>query len=669
MNSLHEARRKLAEELGATIGQVLAQSQDPAPVILVTAPGGVGKSHMVAQLLRGHRVVWLARRKEQQADLEHALGTPLPDVQPLRSSEADIDIEKRPARSDAAWCSEYPRIIQPLEDAGLGRFVNRRACMPCPRRGSCPYISWKPTSKWLFAPHVWLSIPINDPDIYAGRDIVVIDESPLDIVLTSSVMRMDVVTRMLQLVEGMPRPPKGRAREAVAELLGMILHIASSPPPGRSRIAIRELAADLGYDFRHSIPKKRSLLESSTEEFLDMRRTGFAHEKAGLPPLGLEVVDPLELFSRLHTMDTKNTSDLKILGQFFDALVFDDRYRPSCVLRLANKPEKCAVIVGNVARVPIPSSLPIVVLDATGVPSAYRTLFGERDVVQVDVEVPQSSTVYQITDHRYPSTTLTNPKSTSVARLMKIVDRHKALHPKDKVGIILKQGLLTYPSIAAEIRKRFTEEDIEHFWAERGTNKFKEYDALFVLGAPEIPPDELEGLARAFMSLLPVRPGELPFDYRVQTTQVPPCEDRGLKHPADIVFWEMHQAEYEQALLRGRPFDPEHPKTIYILTNVALNCLNLDIRHASEKELVIGEKQQPPLIERAQELLLTKRQAEDKNDYDQKTLAGWLSVSPSALSQALKKSPDKAKEIKRLLRLSRSYRYSGERLIGKEQER
>jgi len=91
---------------------------------------------------------------------------------------------------------------------------------------------------------------------------------------------------------------------------------------------------------------------------------------------------------------------------------------------------------------------------------------------------------------------------------MRAVEKYKRDNPSHKVGLIIKKGLMSLPHVRQEVRAQFEFDDIGHFWAERGQNRFNDYDCLFVLGGPEINHLEMEARTRAFMSRVPPSAGE-----------------------------------------------------------------------------------------------------------------------------------------------------------------
>ena len=70
MNDLCSARSKLATDLSSALEAARVAPADKKPVILCYGPGGLGKSHTTAHLLRHQRVTWMAPKNSAQAEVE-----------------------------------------------------------------------------------------------------------------------------------------------------------------------------------------------------------------------------------------------------------------------------------------------------------------------------------------------------------------------------------------------------------------------------------------------------------------------------------------------------------------------------------------------------------------------------------------------------------------------
>jgi len=230
---------------------------------------------------------------------------------------------------------------------------------------------------------------------------------------------------------------------------------------------------------------------------------------------------------------------------------------------------------------------------------------------------------------------------------MTIVDKFRSDNPTDKIAVVVKRQLFEgQPHVKNRILQSVREEDVMFFWSNRGDNSFKDYDALFVLGAPELPRLEIEARARALMSRIPPEPHkQQPFDYRLvprpgdrsegyvtamDGTRIP---DRGyLQGGPMFVFYAFHQAEYAQAMLRLRPYDPIKKKTIVFLSNIEIPYF--DVEFTTENELL---GQSPALLVRACDVLKKARAAGQQGTITRASLATLLGVSKVAITKAKKK--------------------------------
>ncbi|XXX76097.1 hypothetical protein WMF30_51455 [Sorangium sp. So ce134] len=651
-NDLTTARAELVDKLTDALKVGLDSSEVPAPLIHVDAPGGLGKSHITAQLLRDRRVVWFGERKKLEGQLQDFLGTPLPGVTPLPPSPGTApcltpELEKRPSREDSGFCSQLDKRIKPLQSMGLGRFEQRMACKPCPDFKSCRYQNWRPSTRWLFATHARLGLRNRDEYLFKWREIAVIDESPVKEILQAVTLKKHEIVELLTAV----RDFEGSrlctsAAQVFTKLFDVVLDLLADPPPGRRRVELRVLLRDLGYRFIDNLPTAAEQLQAAGKlvreqpeaDERDARRAKDAVD-------GIQEIDPMATAYLIQELQLSKGLSEK-LHKLADALAADTGARPTCVVVLPSTEGKGGIAAGQLVVPPIPPNMPVVLLDATSDPIIPLHLFPGRPIIDVRVSVQQTARILQTLDHRYPDRTLMDPKSPAIDRLMGIVDMHKLNNPTHKVAMVVKRQLFNgQPHVKNRILKSVAEDDIMFFWANRGDNSIKDYDALFVLGAPELPALEIEARARAFMSQIRPEPNEQPFDYRVVPQQGDPSEgyvtatngtriaDRGyLQGGPMFVFYAFHQAEYAQAMLRLRPYDPTRAKTIVFFSNIDIPFFNMEFTTESD---LLG--QAPALLVRACDVLKLQRAAGIQGAIMQKDLAQLLGVSKAAITKAKKK--------------------------------
>lgn len=99
-----------------------------------------------------------------------------------------------------------------------------------------------------------------------------------------------------------------------------------------------------------------------------------------------------------------------------------------------------------------------------------------------------------------------------------------------------------------------------------------------------------------------------------------------------FVFYAFHQAEYAQAMLRLRPYDPSKKKTIVFFSNIDIPYFIVEF--TTEGKL---RGQAPALLVRALDMLKRERAAGTKGIITQASLAHRLGVSKVAITKAKKK--------------------------------
>jgi hypothetical protein len=632
---------------GPGAGAPLDEAVPSAPLVLVTAPGGLGKSHITCQLLRDRRVVWFGERNALQTQIEKFLSAPLAGVTPLPprqgAATAAPSLERRPARHDAGFCSQFRQRVEPLRHMGLGRFMKALACRKCPAAPGCAYLEWTPETSWLFAPHARLGLGADDDNLFKGRDIVVIDESPHAQILqavTLGAHELDAIIAKLRSA----KIPKARVRaaDALVLVLGTALDLLTNPPPRRSRVELRLLLRDLGVRFINFIPTLKQTLQNAMSADGRVGRAGL--QKAADDLDGVVRIDPeaLAALMRVSALPRPLAEKMIRLG---DALADDVRERPGCVIVLPAPHFNGGIAAGRFVEPKIPSQLPVVVLDATGEPLLYQQMFPDREVRRVNVDVPMAARIVQTVDHRYPASTLSRPNSPAIGRLMDIVDVHKNKNPAHEVAVCIKLGLYKLDHIKERVLRSVDADHVFHPWSNRGDNRFKDADAVFIIGAAEVPPLQLEATARAIMTAVPVSPREQAYEYKVAPASETDAEgwidfdgtklpERGyMQGGPNLVSTALLQAELAQAVLRIRPYDPAKPKVIFVLSNIALPQFDTELTDEAE---LLG-RLPPRLVAAREKLLALRSNAPAWAGIDQRRLAAELGITESAMSQLKKK--------------------------------
>ena len=632
--------------------QVLRQALEAppgatAPLIVVGVAPGVGKSHITAQLLSRRRVLWFGERWDMREQLEGFVHTPLPGVAPL-PGDGD-EVVQGCVRRDGASCRAYEARVRPVEDQGLGRFTQALACRPCPHLVSCDYQRWTPGTSWLFAPHRRLALS-GQGKLWQGRDVVVVDESPLRDLLLGTHLDLEAVSR---IASKLPEGSKDCAGQALSELLATCRDLLHSPPAQRHRVELRRLLSDLGYEFvmpQLGFDGAEAALSGNAEPDQRPEMHGHPEGARGVP---LQQVDFFALRRLLGRAGQLTAFERQQLIALFEALAEDVQARPTCVLKMGGTDQACGIAAGRAVLPEIPAHLPVVTLDFTARVGLLTRLFPGRPVVEVAVGTTepelrprQTAPVYQVVDRRFgrlPDATLSDRKGKVLAECLEVVDRYRADHPEQRGGLIIKYGLMGRAHVSERVLRSFDTEDIGYFWRQRGTNDFSFHDALFVLGAPELHALRTEAICRAFMSLVEPQADEGPFAYDLVPTRGSsehyarlPGEsgiklaDRGYARGLqDLVYWDLHQGEYTQAICRLRPFsETTKEKVAYFFSAVALDLLELDFVFREE---LLGEVD---LLQRCIDHLVSLRHSGHRERVLQRDIAAALGVSSSAISQA-----------------------------------
>lgn len=653
-DDLTTARTKFVARLEDALNKAFTSSEVPAPIIVVTVPGGLGKTHLTAQLLRDRRVVWFGERNNLLGQLGDFLNTPLPGVTPLSPAPGTgpsltPELEKRPSREDPGFCSQLEQRVKPLQSIGLGRFEQSMACKFCPDRDGCVYQTWRPSRRWLFATHVRLGLRNRDEHLFKGREIVVIDESPVKEMLQSVTFNKYEIEQILSVLKDFQdAAPSTTASRAFTQLFEVVRDLLDDPPPGRRRVELRVLLRELGYRFIDNLPTAEEQLQAASN-LIAGRSPADEEDQQWAKDVedNIQRIDPMSTAELIQELQFIGGQGLGAkLHKLADSLAADAGARPTCVVVLPSKEGNGGIAASQIVLPPIPPHLPIVLLDATCDPVLPGLLFPGRRIIDVSVDVQQTARIIQPLDHRYPASTLGDPNSPAINRLMNIVDKYKSDNPTHKVAVFVKRGLFNgKPHVQNRILKSVAENDVGFIWANRGDNSFKDYDALFVLGAPELPPLEIEARARALMSRVVPGPNEQPFNYRLVPRPGDVSEgyvtamdgtriaDRGyLQGGPMFVFYAFHQAEYAQAMLRLRPYNPTQKKTIVFFSNIDIPYFNVEF--TTEGKL-LGRA--PALLDRALDILKRERAAGRKGTITQKDLAQLLGVSKVAITKAKKK--------------------------------
>lgn len=224
----------------------------------------------------------------------------------------------------------------------------------------------------------------------------------------------------------------------------------------------------------------------------------------------------------------------------------------------------------------------LIVLDATGEASIYRTLF-ERDIDVWKPVVKRTGRVYQATARMNGiSTVLDKDKKMSshgeqlISIIKAIIERKGYKDP----------GVITFKGAEADFKRELGTARVTHFYGQRGTNNLNGCDVVFIAGCPS--PNDFS-IVKTYAAMNPdiMRPfSPLTDDGRIRPVRTAKqVEYQYLnsmgQSPRRLVsgfWWEpslqsiyklFREDELFQALHRGRPLTRD--VDIWIMTNIPLN--------------------------------------------------------------------------------------------------
>ena len=232
----------------------------------------------------------------------------------------------------------------------------------------------------------------------------------------------------------------------------------------------------------------------------------------------------------------------------------------------------------------LPNYCPVILLDATGSKDFYETALRRKveEFPPSNLYIKPHSKLILVPSSKNTVTRLNHPKS-GKKELNKIL--------KDLSSIIeeksyKKPGIITYRKLAQQIKEKLPLCKFEYFFNLRGENKFRDCDALFIIGCPQYP-----GNAIAEMTQYPLH-SDIPFedlasiannDLRTSSVMLPAPIKGGAatKHQAKIRRTLFHIKECQliydtyclgellQAIGRARIYDErDKQQVVYVMTSL-----------------------------------------------------------------------------------------------------
>jgi hypothetical protein len=197
-------------------------------------------------------------------------------------------------------------------------------------------------------------------------------------------------------------------------------------------------------------------------------------------------------------------------------------------------------------------------LDATADPHIYEAILG-RPIELVAPSVEMRGRIFQVYDRANGKGALLDGKGGEKTALKDLKRQvAKVAEKYQRVGVITHMAL--EPGFRQDYR------DTGHFYAERGTNRFGECDALVVAGLPQPPLFQIDKIARMLfwgrMEPFANADGSLPWSVIDKPFACTADDGQGRAYPASglwsdpdlkAVLFQFREAELIQAAHRGRP--------------------------------------------------------------------------------------------------------------------
>jgi hypothetical protein len=231
---------------------------------------------------------------------------------------------------------------------------------------------------------------------------------------------------------------------------------------------------------------------------------------------------------------------------------------------------------------------PTLFLDATGDETILRAIKPGIEFHAIDVQ-RRTGQVVQVVDQRLSKSSLIKERDAArnLARVQRVLDRFAADYERALV--------VTYKAV--EDAKALTVPEgweIAHFGAIRGIDRWRDFDAVFVVGNPLPPIQPVEDQA-AVLAMLSGADVQLPgaWSEELRGYRIADGSRLGVKvkcHPnplADACLRQHREAEIIQALDRLRMIHAERPKDVFLLTSVVVD---LTVTRATTLDELGGER-------------------------------------------------------------------------------
>ncbi|WP_204115958.1 hypothetical protein [Shimia biformata] len=468
-----------------------------------------------------------------------------------------------------------------------GLSVRGHLCTKCPFRQTCGYLHQEKQIKRsaassqgavIFAPHDYAHYPLPGQ---VRPDQVVFDERPRDlgveiIDLDPSVLREDLE------YHGEPwlRSPS-KAEEARLEALfyqfsairplqqAILAAIQDDPDRLLHGLRCRDVSKDLIETALEGLDCFQPWDVSSTVHAACKRATAHASAQSASKALA----------AAQHQLSLLPDSNLKKLQILFEALLLqidrDSDAAEGIEIEDTNG-EGCVIYVSRIRPIVHGEQTPLLHLDGTGEIEIARALFGS-DLIHHHVPVERNACFTQIVGTQFSKSRICGHSSRVIADEDANEDTNRfRRYVREVVGRIPEAAVFACRPVL-EALGLDGEERAGHFGNLRGRNTWEEYPSAIIIGREQPSPRDVERIARAFAAQAgdTLKPSEYVPTWRGIRTRDGAVPLEVMTHPdpwADRVLRQIREAEIEQAVDRIRLIHNTSPKTVYLLSPVAIDA-------------------------------------------------------------------------------------------------
>lgn len=555
VKEVHATTEKETNERATAIGEIMGHNDldhtprpyftqlDKAPKVMLTGAQGVGKtSDLLRVLVDNPDVCALVLLPDhgmaaEAADKYLAMGGTDPIV--LRGRSAP-----RPDMKKATMCM-IPEIADKVVRHGLS--VSMTLCRTCLHKDGCAYqhqVRRMKTAKAIFAPHDWAWLPLPGG---VKPDVMIFDERPRDFGVTDHKLPIELLlVPMHHDGDWKDRAEPMRLWNSYILPLMSAIHWAGKQYPWAILEALR-----CNTWTRDSILIAHDALDHFEPTMMINECKLWAGNK--LEKVSEALDQPVRSLRELRALFKALAGEIDLgQPQATTVQVKEGEYRVTALKTLANCRRS-----------------PLLHLDGTGDHAMMQMLFGEMEHRHFPIE--RNATTTQVTGHTFSKSGITGEGRDGewLERSEETAQQLREIIPSDAAVFSYKSAA---SALGMEDNPRFG-----HFNALRGSNQWEKYSSAFVIGRIQPSPRDVEHVAAPFA----VAAGKLvtPGEYEKQWRGIRMADGTG--HPIEVevhpdpwaqrVLEQMREKELEQGLDRTRLIHNTEPKSIYLLTPLALD--------------------------------------------------------------------------------------------------